>query len=75
MIGEPGLHTNKDTSVKSILRSYKLGQTNPKFVVGVHFFSVSNTKFQVIFSPKLEGKKKLLSVSYDSTTFEAKAMI
>lgn len=58
MIGEPGLHTNKDTSVKPILRSYKLSQTNLRFVVAVYFFSVSNIKFQVIFSPKLEVKKK-----------------
>lgn len=57
MIGEPGLHTNKDTSVKPILRSYKLGQTNLGFVVGVHFFSVSNTKFQVIFPPDWKEKK------------------
>lgn len=68
------MHTNKDTSVKPILRSYKLGQTNLGFVVGVHFFSVSYTKFKVIFPPGWK-EKQMLSVSYHSTTFEAKAMI
>lgn len=38
MIREPGLHTNKETSVKPIFRSYKLGQTTLSFIVAVYFF-------------------------------------
>lgn len=51
MIIEPGLHTEKETSVKPIFRSFKLDQAILSFIVAAFFFRFSNIKFQVIFSP------------------------
>lgn len=51
MIIEPSLHTEKETSVKPIFRSFKLDQAILSFIVAAFFFRFSNIKFQVIFSP------------------------
>lgn len=57
MIREPELHTNKETSVKTIFKSYKLGQTILSFVVDIHFFQCFRHKIEGIFLPKLVPKR------------------
>lgn len=45
IIGEPGLHTNKEASVKPIFKSYKLGQSILSLVLA-GFFIVFFQGFQ-----------------------------
>lgn len=58
MIREPGLHTNEETSVKPIFRSYKLGETILSFVVAVYFFQCFKDKIPGDFFPQASRKKK-----------------
>jgi len=69
-IRESGLHTNKETSVKPLFRSYKSGQTILSFVVAVYFFSEFQTlNSRWFFFSEAGTKKKKKKENYWNAAF------
>lgn len=58
IIRDLGLHTNKETSVKPIFKSYKLAQNTLNFVVGNQFFQCFRHKNAGFLFPKNPNKAK-----------------